>query len=147
HLDPRRAGAHDPQLIRRMEGDDLALLLDAARDLPALMVTLAPESVTPAQIAALARAGVIVSLGHTGCTFAEAEAAFAAGASMVTHLFNAMGGLHHREPGLAAAVLSGQAHPAAGLIADGEHVHPAMLKLVLAQRQQGLFLVSDCMGF
>lgn len=147
HLDPRRAGAHDPQLIRRMEDDDLALLLDAAQDLPALMVTLAPESVTPAQIAALARAGVIVSLGHTGCTFADAEAAFAAGASMVTHLFNAMGGLHHREPGLAAAVLSGQAKPAAGLIADGVHVHPAMLKLALAQRQQGLFLVSDCMGF
>src|SRR5699024_5130928 len=107
----------------------------------------APESVTLAQIRALADAGVIVSLGHTDCTLAEAEAAFAAGASMATHLFNAMGGLHHRAPGLAGAVLAGAHVPAAGLIADGVHVHPLMLALALAQRRQGLFLVSDCMAF
>lgn len=147
HLDPRRAGAHDPRLIRRMEDSDLALLQQAARELPALMVTLAPESVTAVQIAALAEAGAIISLGHSDCSLTEAEAAFAAGAHAATHLFNAMGGLHHRAPGLAGAVLAGAHMPAAGLIADGVHVHPAMLRLALALRKDGLFLVSDCMAF
>lgn len=66
HLDPARKGAHDARLIRPMNDDDLAMLCDAARALPALMVTLAPEAATPRQIAALAQAGAIVSLGHSG---------------------------------------------------------------------------------
>ena len=65
HLDPRRKGAHDPALIRPMAEDDLALLVEAARRLPALLVTVAPESVTASQVAALSGAGAIVSLGHT----------------------------------------------------------------------------------
>ena len=80
HLDPRRKGAHDAALIRPMDDDDLALLLATARDLPALMVTVAPESVRMDQIAALAQAGVIVSLGHTDCTAEVAQQAMAAGA-------------------------------------------------------------------
>lgn len=145
HLDPRRHGAHDPALIRPMEPEDLARLCDAARALPVLMVTLAPESVTPDQITALSGAGVIVSLGHTDCDHDTARAAFAAGARLATHLFNAMSPLGHRAPGLVGAVLAGKAQ--AGLIADGIHVHPAAMRAALAARAEGIFLVTDCMGF
>lgn len=144
HLDPRRAGAHDPALIRPMEEADLARLIAAAAHLPALMVTLAPEAATTDQIAALARAGVVVSLGHSACTLDQARAAFDAGARAATHLFNAMSQMGHREPGLVGAVLSGEAH--AGVIADGVHVDPAALRVALRARPQGLFLVSDCMA-
>lgn len=145
HLDLRRKGAHDPALIRPMQADDLAALCDAAQALPALMVTVAPASATPEQIAALARAGVIVSLGHSDCTLAEAQAAIAAGASSITHLFNAMSQLGNRAPGLVGAALDSNVH--AGLIADGIHVDPAVIRIALAARPQGLFLVSDCMAF
>ena len=145
HLDPARKGAHDPALIRPMQPADLARLCDAARALPALMVTLAPDSVTPDQIATLAAAGAVVSLGHSDCSFETAQAAFRAGARCATHLFNAMSQLGNREPGLVGAVLAGSAQ--AGLIADGIHVHPATLRSALAARPDGLFLVTDCMAF
>lgn len=145
HLDPRRKGAHDPRLIRPMTEEDLARLCDAARHLPALMLTLAPESARPDQIATLHRAGVIVSLGHSDCSYETACAAIAAGARCFTHLFNAMSQLGNREPGMTGAALSSSA--AAGLIADGIHVHPAAMRIAVAAKPQGLFLVSDCMAF
>lgn len=145
HLDPARKGAHDAALIRPMGDDDLMRLCAAARDLPALMVTLAPAAVTPDQIATLTRAGVIVSLGHAECTFAQAQAAHRAGARVVTHLFNAMSALGHREPGLVGAALALPFD--AGLIADGVHVHPQAIRLALAAKQGGaVFLVSDAMA-
>jgi len=144
HLDKRRKGAHDPALIREMTEVDLDLLLAASQRLPRLMVTLAPAAVRPDQIRALTEAGVIVSLGHSDCTHEEATAAIAAGACCATHLFNAMSQMGNREPGLVGAVL---AHDiAAGLIADLIHVAPAMLRIALSVRQDGLFLVSDCMA-
>ena len=145
HLDPRRKETHDPALIRPMQAEDLARLCEAARRLPALMVTLAPESATPDQIAALAGAGAVVSLGHSDCSFEEAQAAFKAGARCATHLFNAMSQMGNRAPGLAGAVLAGTC--AAGLIADAIHVHPATLRAALAARPDGVFLVTDCMAF
>ncbi len=145
HLDPRRKGAHDPALIRAMTGEDLARLCDAAAGLPALMLTLAPESATPGQIATLHKAGVIVSLGHSDCSYETARAAIAAGARCVTHLFNAMSQLGSRAPGLVGAAL--QADVGVGLIADGIHVHPAALRIAAAARPEGLFLISDCMAF
>jgi N-acetylglucosamine-6-phosphate deacetylase len=143
HLDPRRKGAHDPALIRPMDEADLVQLCAAAQRLPALIVTLAPSAVTPDQIARLAAAGVIVSLGHSDCTLAEAQAAIAAGARCATHLFNAMSQLGSREPGLVGAVLSGTLP--AGLIADGNHVAPEVLRIASAARPEGLFLVTDAM--
>ena len=145
HLDPRRKGAHDPALIRPMQPEDLARLCEAAQRLPALMVTLAPESATPAQIATLAGAGAVVSLGHSDCSFDRAQAAFKAGARCATHLFNAMSQVGNREPGLAGAVLAGDS--AAGLIADAIHVHPATMRAALTARPDGIFLVTDCMAF
>lgn len=145
HLDVRRKGAHDPALIRPMTDRDLAMLVDAARALPTLMVTLAPCSAAPAQISALAKAGAIVSLGHTDCTYDEARAAMAAGAGCATHLFNAMSQLGHREPGLVGAVLEGPLP--CGLIADGIHVSDPAMRIALSAKAQGLFLVTDVMLF
>lgn len=144
HLDPRRKGAHDARLIRPMTEGDLDALEAAAARLPTLMVTLAPEAVTPAQVARLAAAGVIVSLGHTDCSADVAEAFLAAGATVVTHLFNAMSQMAARAPGLVGATLGGGAF--AGLIADGIHVALATLRAALRARPDGLFLVSDCMA-
>ena len=147
HLDPRRKGAHDPALIRPMQAEDLAFLCAAAERLPALVVTVAPESATAEQVAALARAGAVVSLGHSDTGAAGARAAFAAGARMVTHLFNAMSQLGNREPGLVGAALDDE-RVRAGLIADGVHVDPVAMRLALAAKRgtDGIFLVTDAMA-
>lgn len=145
HLDPARKGAHDPALIRPMTPGDLARLTEAARRLPALMVTLAPEAATEAEIAALAAAGVIVSLGHSDATLVAARAAFAAGATSATHLFNAMSPLGHREPGMVGAVLDTPG-VYAGLIADGVHVAPEVIRVALAAKPERMFLVTDAMA-
>ncbi len=147
HIAPARKGTHDPALIRPMEARDLSLLLSAARRLPHLMVTLAPESVTLAQVAALADAGVVVSLGHSDCDLGTARAYADAGARMVTHLYNAMSQLGHRAPGLVGAALS-DGRLAAGLIADGFHVEDAALGIALRGKAgpAGMFLVSDAMA-
>jgi N-acetylglucosamine-6-phosphate deacetylase len=109
------------------------------------VVTLAPEVDEDAVLAEfLAKAGVIASLGHSVCGYDEARAFADAGASAVTHLFNAMSGLHHRAPGLAGAALDDD-RLTPSLIADLIHVHPAMLRLA-AQRKRNVALVSDAIG-
>ena len=148
HLALSRKGTHDPALIRPMDDADLARLTQAALSLPNLLCTLAVESADRQQIAALAAAGAVVSLGHTDASYAAVETAFAAGASMATHLFNAMSQLGNREPGLVGAVLdAGQVF--AGLIADGIHVHPAAIAVALRAKKQDtgrIFLVTDAMS-
>ncbi|SHJ67014.1 N-acetylglucosamine 6-phosphate deacetylase [Palleronia salina] len=147
HLDPSRHGAHDPRLIRPMEDADEAVLLDAARRLPNLKVTLAPDAVAPDRIARLAQAGILVSLGHGDCTYESARAAIDAGARCVTHLFNAMSQMANRAPGLVGAALD-DGRVSAGIIADGHHVHPASLRVARAAKAApgGLFLVTDAMA-
>lgn len=145
HLDPLRKGAHDPALIRPMDADDLRALCEAARQLPVLLVTLAPASVSPEQIATLTAAGVRVSVGHADCSFAQAMVAHRAGARLITHLFNAMSPLTGREPGLVGAALAADFD--VGLIADGIHVAPESIRLALAAKSAGrVFLVSDAMA-
>ncbi|SMX23678.1 N-acetylglucosamine-6-phosphate deacetylase [Boseongicola aestuarii] len=147
HLSVARKGAHDPSLIRPMSDDDLQLLLNAAERLANVMVTVAPENTTPAQISAMAQAGINVSLGHTDADVATCHAAFDAGARCATHLFNAMSQLQSREPGLVGATLSrGEVY--AGLIADGIHVHPATMAVALAAKphSERVFLVTDAMA-
>lgn len=143
HLDPRRAGAHDPALMHPLDDADIAAYADAARVMR-LMITLAPEAATPEQITALTRAGVTVSLGHSDCTETQARAAMAAGARLVTHLYNAMSPLSHRAPGLVGAALDGSAW--VGIIPDGVHVSAPAFRI--AQRAAGarLFAVSDAMA-
>lgn len=147
HLSVARKGAHEAALVRPMGATDVALLVAAAQDLPALKMTLAPESVTPAQVRELTAAGVVVSLGHTDADFDTCMTYAEAGASCVTHLFNAMSQLGNREPGLVGAALAAPGLNA-GLIGDGIHVHPQVIRAAwAAKRGPGrIFLVSDSMS-
>ncbi len=147
HLSIARKGAHDGTLIRPMHDSDLRRLLKASDRIANLMVTVAPESVTPAQIKAMSGAGIIVSLGHSDSTYDTAMAAFDAGARCATHLFNAMSPAQARAPGLVGAALEHSA-VASGLIADGVHVHPAMIRMALAANigPSDVFLVTDAMA-
>jgi N-acetylglucosamine-6-phosphate deacetylase len=147
HLARSRKGAHDPALIRPMDESDLLRFLDARRKLPNLLVTVAAEVVRPEQVARLAEAGIVVSIGHSDATYAQVQAAVEAGATMATHLFNAQSQIGNREPGVVGAVLDSGALNA-GLIADGIHVHPASIGIALrAKRGPGqIFLVTDAMS-
>jgi N-acetylglucosamine-6-phosphate deacetylase len=147
HLSVARKGAHDPGLIRPMNDEDMRVLLASADRLPNVMLTLAPESATINQIKELSDAGIIVSLGHTDADYDTCMAAFDAGARCVTHLFNAMSQLGSREPGLVGAALS-HGGVYAGIISDGIHVHPAVLRAAVASKTGPgkIFLVSDAMA-
>ena len=147
HLSLARKGAHDPKLIRAMTDADLKMLVAAARALPVLLATVAPESVSPEQVRALAAAGVIVSLGHSDTDCATAAVYIQAGATMATHLFNAMSPLGNREPGLAGAAID-DGRLFAGLIADGIHVDPVTMGIALRAKRgpASIFLVTDAMA-
>ncbi|MCO4315927.1 N-acetylglucosamine-6-phosphate deacetylase [Phyllobacterium sp. 21LDTY02-6] len=147
HLSVSHKGTHDPQLIRPMDDADLVAIIEAAQEIPVLLTTLAPETVPAEKITAMADAGIIVSLGHSGASFEVAMAACDAGASMVTHLFNAMSQLGHRSPGLVGAALQSGAL-SAGLIADGFHVDKAAMSIALRAKQGPgrIFLVTDAMS-
>ncbi|HEY9010786.1 MAG TPA: N-acetylglucosamine-6-phosphate deacetylase [Devosia sp.] len=147
HLSIARKGAHDPALIRPMDEADIQRLLRAKAKLPNLIVTVAAETVGPEQISRLAKAGIIVSIGHSDATWAQVKAAADAGATMVTHLFNAQSQIGNREPGVVGAAIDiGTIN--AGLIADGIHVHPASIGLALrGKRGPGkIFIVTDAMS-
>lgn len=147
HLSVSHKGTHDPKLIRPMEDADLVALIEAAQQLPVLLTTVAPETVPADKIKALTDAGVIVSLGHSGASYEVALAATEAGATMATHLFNAMSQLGHRSPGVVGAVLqSGEL--SAGLIADGFHVDKASMAIAIRAKQgpSRIFLVTDAMS-
>lgn len=144
-LNPARAGAHDPEWLLPPADPRLRELLS---DLPGLrVVTLAPELPgATALVRWLAECGVVASVGHTDATYAQTLEAFFAGARMVTHLFNAMRGLHHREPGVVGAALE-QGPWVCGIVADGIHVHPAAFRL--AYRLLGpdrIALVTDAIS-
>lgn len=134
-------GAHDPG---HLVPADPAWFGDLLANHPGLvrMVTLAPEAdPSSAVIQLLAAAGVTVALGHSTATYDACRAAADAGATVATHLFNAMGSLHQREPGLAGAALDDE-RLTPTLIADLVHVHPALVRLAFARRPD-LALVSD----
>lgn len=142
-LDPRRRGAHPPEHIRPITPEDVAWLKDL--DCGIVLLTVAPSHVAPVTIRDLAKAGIIISLGHSEATAAEAGAALAAGARGFTHLFNAMSQLQHREPGMVGAALADE-RSYCGIIADGHHVDPLALRVALAAKPRGrIFLVTDAM--
>ncbi len=144
HLDPARQGVHDGRLMRRLSEADIDRLL--AADVGRLLLTIAPEQAEPAQVRRLVDGGVIVSLGHSNATSEQAMAMIDAGATGVTHLFNAMSPLQNRAAGLTGAALDAGS-TWCGVIADGIHVAPAVLRIALrAKRPPGrLFLVTDAM--
>ncbi len=142
-LNEERRGVHDASKLRELDGAAVKLLSQPVGGVT--MVTLAPERTTPRFIRELTEAGDIVSAGHTNATFDELQPAFAAGLRGFTHLFNAMSPLGNREPGAVGAAL---AHETSwcGLIVDGHHVHPEVMKIALrAKRRDRFMLVSDAM--
>ncbi|HEY1409433.1 MAG TPA: N-acetylglucosamine-6-phosphate deacetylase, partial [Promineifilum sp.] len=126
-LNPKKKGAHNPAHIRAPSSRDI---VNWSRESGVTLVTLAPELPGAAQvIGELVERGTVVSAGHSLASFEAAGAGFDTGIRYVTHLFNAMPALHHREPGLIAAALADD-RLTVGLIADGLHVHPALVSLV-----------------
>jgi N-acetylglucosamine-6-phosphate deacetylase len=146
-LHPQKRGAHPQEYLLPLTLQAVKQVLGDYGKLVKVM-TLAPElDETGEAISYLRSLGITVSLGHSQATAAEAEEAFALGASMVTHAFNAMPGLHHRQPGLLGTAIT---HPQVrcGVIADGQHVCPTMLQILLqaSRNEAGLFLVSDALA-
>jgi len=142
-LNAERRGVHDAGKLRSLDAAAVKLLSTPHGGLT--MVTLAPERTTPELIRALNDAGVIVSAGHTNATFAELQPALAAGLRGFTHLFNAMSPLTAREPGAVGAALAAD-NAWCGLIIDGHHVHPEVMKLALrSKRHDHFMLVTDAM--
>ena len=142
-LNAARKGIHDSSKFRALDDEAFALLTSVRRG--KTMVTLAPEQTTPETSARLAKAGVIVSAGHTDATYAQIRAALAHGLTGFTHLFNAMSPLRAREPGTVGAALD-DAESYCGIIVDGKHVDPATLRIALhCKRTDRLMLVTDAM--
>ena len=135
-LNPARAGAIPPEQMHPAEPARLARLLDAAPGATRLM-TVAPDAPGAlALIPAIVAAGVVVSLGHTAADYDLFRRAIDAGARHTTHLFNAMTGINHRAPGAAGAALTDE-RITIELIADGEHIHPAILALAIRAKGIG----------
>lgn len=147
YLDPLFRGAFPKGVLRSPAHDEIAQVIAAAHG-QLRMVTLAPN--LPGAIEAarqLQENGIMPSLGHTGATFDLAHGVLAPDGpfGMVTHFFNAMTGLHHRNPGVVGAVLASDVP--AMLICDGEHVHPAVVEILLrAKTPRRVVLVTDAMA-
>jgi N-acetylglucosamine-6-phosphate deacetylase len=146
-LNPAKRGAHPPAYLLPLTIDSIKRVIGDYASVVKIM-TLAPE-LDPSGLVVpyLGSLGIRVSLGHSQATLAQAQRAFDEGARMVTHAFNAMPSLHHRQPGLLGAALT---YPGVqcGFIADGQHVHPTMLQIFLqaANYSDHAFLVSDALA-
>lgn len=129
-LSPSKPGAMPPAWLQSPSEEILRQVIDTTRG-SLRLITVAPElDGADTVIAALVREGVRVSVGHTAATYEQARSAFATGASHVTHAFNAMRPLHHREPGPLAAALEADG-VTIEVIADGVHLHPATVALLV----------------
>jgi N-acetylglucosamine-6-phosphate deacetylase len=143
-LNSAKRGAHNPQHLRQ---PDLAAITHWTHAEGVSLVTLAPELPNAlGLIQCLHANGVLVSAGHSMANYEEALTGFDAGISYGTHLFNAMPTLDHRAPGLAAALLT-DPRPTLGLIPDGVHLHPAIVKLIWqAKDSNHINVVTDAMA-
>lgn len=146
-LNYQKRGAHPPEYLLPLTLDEVKRILgDYAHIVK--VITLSPEFDTTGEVITYLRSlDIIISLGHSQATAAQGQQAFTAGATMVTHAFNAMPPLHHREPGLLGAAITNP-QVMCGFIADGEHVSVTILDILLraSHYQQGLFLVSDALS-
>lgn len=140
-LNPKRLGAHVPEFVRKAALEEIKELLDFG-DGVIKMMTIAPECQDDEVIQYLLDNGVVVSLGHSNATFEEATKAYNQGIQTTTHLFNAMSPIHHREPGIPAAVFN---HDKAmsSIIVDGQHVDFEVVKFAKKLIKERLFLITD----
>lgn len=146
-LNPQKKGAHPAEYLLTPSVEAVKLILGDYTHLVKIM-TLAPELDSTDEVIPYLRCqGIVVSLGHSQATEKEAKKAFELGASMVTHAYNAMPPLHHRHSGLLGeAIINKNVY--CGLIADGQHVCPTMIEILLksSHYDQGVFLVSDALS-
>jgi N-acetylglucosamine-6-phosphate deacetylase len=146
-LNYQKRGAHPEKYLLPLTIENIQQVLGEYSQI-VKVITLAPElDSSNTAITYLRNQNIIVSLGHSLATASQAQEAFSQGASMVTHAFNAMPSLHHRQPGLlGAAIVNPDVY--CGLIADGNHVCPTMLEIILkaSNYEQGIFLVSDALS-
>ncbi|KAI2633225.1 carbohydrate esterase family 9 protein [Hypomontagnella submonticulosa] len=156
-LSPTKNGIHNLDVLRVAESfEDLEECYgsfnlapeNSFRPSPIKMITAAPELGQMTNlIPELTSRGIIYSIGHSEATYEEASAAVAAGATMITHLFNAMRPLHHRNPGIFGVLGLAESlpRPYFGIIADGEHLHPTTIKIAFNAHPDGFILVTDSM--
>ena len=141
YINARSAGAQDTASIRPSDIQELTALISEAPRLR-WMMTVAPEIDGARALIEHFKGKVLFSIGHTGATFADAVAALGWGASHFTHLFNAMTGMHHRKPGVVGAALE-SIDATAELIADGVHVHPAVMRIACTAMPNRIALITD----
>ena len=139
YLNPERKGAHDEALIRPADPEFLLQYEDVVR-----ITTIAPEMPGNLDAIRALKGHIRVSLGHSAASYEQANQGFDAGATEVTHLFNAMNGLHHRKPSLLGAALE-RDDVYAELICDTFHVHPALFKTVWRAKGDHLVLITDAL--
>ena len=139
-INPERKGFHGSGYIRGISNSDVAYLRDNIDNIA--YMTIAPEVVRGKFLMDLLGMGMKLSLGHTNASFNDAVEAFKVGVTNVTHLFNAMRTLNGREPGIIGAVLNAQT-VRAGVIADGRHVHPAIVRIIHQMLKDRMYIVSD----
>ena len=146
-LNYEKRGAHPQEYLLQLTIDNIEKVIGKYKSIIKI-ITLAPE-LEPAgeTISYLKSQGIIISLGHSLATASQAQTAFDLGASMVTHAFNAMPSLHHRQPGLLGAAITNP-QVFCGLIADGNHVCSTMMQILLkaSEYDRGIFLVSDALA-
>ena len=145
HISVIRRGTHDAAFLRPLDDVTLGHVRRLREhDIP-VMITVAPEVVSPDEISTLTAMGAVVSLGHSDATAEQTRAGLAAGAKAGTHLFNAMSPMLNRAPGVVGALINSEAY--CGLIVDGIHVAEEMIGLAIRARPRPdrMFLVSDAM--
>ena len=140
-INKEKRGAHIERFIHAPEKDEVKELLEYGKAV-IKMITLAPEICSEEIIALIKSYGIIISAGHSNATYSEAMIAFKKNIHVATHLFNAMSGLHHRQPGLPAAIMLNSS-VMASMVADGYHVDFAMISLAKKIMGERLFLITD----
>ncbi|KAK2014220.1 N-acetylglucosamine-6-phosphate deacetylase [Colletotrichum eremochloae] len=156
-LNPSKNGVHNVDVLQEAEtfndlkncygADNIEPATNGAT-IPIKMITAAPERGNMTEIIPqLRKRGIIYSIGHSEATYEEASAAVAAGATMITHLFNAMRPLHHRNPGVFGVLGTAESlnRPYFGIISDGIHLHPTTIKIAYNAHPDGFILVTDAM--
>ena len=156
-LSPTKNGVHDVDVLieaqtfedlERCYGADNINPKDADAKLPIRMITAAPErGQMMSLIPEITSKGIIYSIGHSEATYEEASQAVGNGATMITHLFNAMRPLHHRNPGIFGVLGKAESipRPFFGIISDGIHLHPTTIKIAFNAHPEGFILVTDAM--
>jgi N-acetylglucosamine-6-phosphate deacetylase len=140
-INPLKKGAHVASFIEKPTLKRIKKLLEKGKNI-ILMMTIAPECCSDDVIELLKEHHITLSAGHSNATYEEAMLAFDRGFSSVTHLYNAMSGLHHRSPGLVSAAFNHHS-VTASIVADGHHVDWAAIKIAKKLMEERLYLITD----